>query len=286
MVLKTNGGGENDANHEVDSINRRSRLKPLIYLLVDFENVRPPAEDFARVRGEEYRLWIFHGPHQNKFDADKVMAWQPLGDQVRFVQSAKNGKNALDFHIAFCLGQAYQQDVVANRVAIYIVVSKDCGFESMFEYISSQGGTVKRASSIPKALTAAKKRKAKVANATNELSPQDKVKQPQITDEPKPQKIVKKSSDNATNQAQSLTKSSNNRGLLDKVIAFLKAHPKNLPTKLKALEHHLPSMIGGKTQEEAIKALMADLENEGIVKITGEKVEYTIPKAKKQDKKP
>ena len=79
-------------------------VKRVVHLLVDFENLRPPPADVARVRSGEFRLWVFHGPHQNKFDADLVKAWQPLGDRVDFVQSSKHGKNALDFHIAFTLG--------------------------------------------------------------------------------------------------------------------------------------------------------------------------------------
>ena len=61
-------------------------MKPLTYLLVDFENVQPAASEMALVRGDEYRLWIFRGPHQNKYDAAMAEAWQPLGRQASFVQ--------------------------------------------------------------------------------------------------------------------------------------------------------------------------------------------------------
>jgi hypothetical protein len=127
-------------------------MKPITYLFVDFENVQPPAEDFARVRGDEYRLWLFHGPHQNKFDADVVTAWQPLGERVRFVQAARRGKNALDFHIAFCLGQAQQHDAAQGSAARYLVVSNDTGFDALLEHMQTLGCQTARAASIAQAL--------------------------------------------------------------------------------------------------------------------------------------
>ena len=55
-------------------------MKPLTYLLVDFENLQPPAEDIALVRGEDRRLLIFHGPHQNKFSAEMLVAGNRSGN--------------------------------------------------------------------------------------------------------------------------------------------------------------------------------------------------------------
>ena len=267
-------------------------MKPLIYLLVDFENVKPPAEEFARVRGEEYRLWIFHGPHQNKFDVDMVVAWQPLGDQARFVQSSKNGKNALDFHIAFCLGQANQQDAAAKRAAIYIVVSKDGGFDALFDYIGSLGCTVKRVSSISKALATAKKQTSALANPVCGSQPvvvsasiQDTMEKHQITDTPTTKKKVVKSTTYVADQSQVPNLSANTTDALEKVIAHLSMHPKNRPTKCKTLENHVISILGSKVSNEKIKDLIADLVNDGIVKMTGQKVEYKIPKPRKLDKK-
>ena len=71
---------------------------PLTHLLVDLENLIPTAEEIALVRAEQYRLWIFRGPDQNKYGAELVEAWQPLGERVKFVKCTRKGKNALDFH--------------------------------------------------------------------------------------------------------------------------------------------------------------------------------------------
>ena len=46
----------------------------LTYILIDFENLQPTAADVSLIRGPDYRVLIFHGPHQNKFDAGMVKA--------------------------------------------------------------------------------------------------------------------------------------------------------------------------------------------------------------------
>jgi len=63
----------------------------LTYILVDFENVQPQLADLALLRGEDFRVLVFHGAHQNKFDAEMVKALQPLGDRMEWVQSDRHG---------------------------------------------------------------------------------------------------------------------------------------------------------------------------------------------------
>ena len=237
------------------------------YLLVDFENLQPPAEHVAQIRGEDYRLWVFHGPHQNKFAAEMVVAWQPLGDQVRFIQSAKTGKNALDFHIAFCLGQAQQQDAIAELAATYIVVSKDSGFDPLFDYMRSLGCAVGKADSIPDALV---------------LAAQLQLLQPNAGAKPAAKKAAKKSAKKPASKSTA-AHSTHGRESLEKMLAYLRANPKNRPTTRKALENHVPSMLGGKVINKEIPGLIAQLEDAGVVNTTGQKIEYKIPKSKSKN---
>ena len=83
----------------------------LTYILIDFENVQPEAEEWRLIRGAHYRIRLFHGPHQNKMEMESAKALLPLGRQLEFVQSDRNGKNALDFHIAFELGRLVEGGV-------------------------------------------------------------------------------------------------------------------------------------------------------------------------------
>ena len=81
----------------------------LTYILVDFENVQPQVADLGLLRGDDFRVHIFHGVHQNKFDVSMYKALQPLGDKVELVQSDRQGPDVLDFHISFYLGRLVRE---------------------------------------------------------------------------------------------------------------------------------------------------------------------------------
>ncbi len=102
--------------------------------------------------GRIFACGVLHGPQQKHFTADRVRAWQPLGEQVRFVQSTKAGKNALDFHIAFCIGEASARDRAGDSGAGHIIVSSDKGFDALFGYLSSLKIRIDRTETLPEAL--------------------------------------------------------------------------------------------------------------------------------------
>jgi hypothetical protein len=247
-------------------------METVTYLLVDFENLQPPAEHVAKVRGDSYRLWVFHGPHQNKFASDLVKAWQPLGDRVCFVQSSKAGKNALDFHIAFCLGQVQQQDADAKRAARYIVVTQDGGFDPLFEHMRLLGCAVGKAKSIPAALALAKQLKPGSASRPRHPGAAKKVAV---------KKATKKTAGKAATELKNAAKNVNGADAFDKLLAHLRAHPKNRPTTEKSLANHIPNMVGGTVTEKEVTDLMTPLLGAGVVTITGQKIEYRIPKSGK-----
>jgi hypothetical protein len=125
----------------------------LTHILVDFENVQPTAADIGLVRGDGLRLAIFRGPGQKKYSADVAEAWQPLGGNVTFVHCSKVGRNAVDMHIAFHLGEL----VAASRGgadgrARFVIVSKDTDFDPLLMYIRAQGFEASRVATIKAAL--------------------------------------------------------------------------------------------------------------------------------------
>lgn len=86
---------------------RRQGAVNLTCVLIDFENVQP--QDMSLLQGEQYRVTIFRGPHQNELDFDIAESLQPLGGNAKHVQSDRQGKNVLDFHMAFCLGRLVEE---------------------------------------------------------------------------------------------------------------------------------------------------------------------------------
>ena len=124
----------------------------LTYILVDFENVQPQVADLGLLRGDGFRVRIFHGVHQNKFDVSMYKALQPLGDKVELVQSDRQGPDVLDFHISFYLGRLLQEHLSQQRAARFFVISKDRGFDSLIVHIRSLGFEAHRVATIRAAL--------------------------------------------------------------------------------------------------------------------------------------
>lgn len=262
-------------------------MKPLIHLLVDFENRQPSPADVTSVRGDEHRLWLFHGPHQNKFTADMVVAWQPLGDRVRFVQSSKNGKNALDFHIAFYLGRLHEENCKAGRPARYVVVTGDGGFDALFSHMQGLECAVGRAGSIPEALALAATLQAPGSPGEGDPS----LAEPPavaIDDHPpataRPRKgIIKATPIEATSRSSKTSpvpRESMAADDVEKVVVELRAHPRNRPGDRRALERHVVSILGNKVTAPVARTVVDELERRKIVTFVGRKVEYRLPKAK------
>jgi hypothetical protein len=228
-----------------------STVSTALYLLVDFENVQPPPEDVARVRAGDHHLWVFHGPHQNKFDAAMVNAWKPLGDRLQLVQSAKPGKNALDFHIAYYLGVLHERDVIAKRRSMYVVVTGDGGFDVIFTHMRGQGCAVEKAGSIGEALALAKRLQA-------------------------PAKQAPEANEIATPSAPRGTLAEEDVG---KIIAALALYSRNRPATRKKLEPYVLSQLNNKVTPAVAQAVVKRLIKRGVVTLAGEKVAYVLPSA-------
>lgn len=230
-------------------------MSTLIHLFLDLENVQPTAAQLELVRGSHFRLWVLHGPQQKYFTSDRVRAWQPLGDQVRFVQSTKAGKNALDFHIAFCIGEASERDRAGESAACYIIVSSDKGFDALFGYLSSQKILIGRTESLPEALKVAAQVMAKP------------VAQPQPTVQPKPAVAAKP-------KAAAKPKPAGVSTSTERVLKDLREHPRNRPSTEKRLKNHVVSLLGKDATEQEVSRVMGELKARAVVKVEGTKVKY------------
>ena len=226
-------------------------MSTALHLLVDFENLQPPPEHVVRVRGEYSHLWVFHGPHQNKFDAAMVNAWKPLGDRLQLVQSSKNGKNALDFHIAYFLGVLREQDVAARRKSIYIVVTGDGGFDALFDFMRGQGCAVDKTGSIPEALALAERL----------------------------QTQAKKSSGSKAVEKPTALRATLVEEDIAKIVAALALDPKSRPATRKKLEPYVLARLGNKVTPAVAQAVVKQLTKRGVVTFDGEKIKYVLPAA-------
>lgn len=111
-------------------------------VLIDFENVQP--ESLAGLAPEHFQVKIFLGANQASIPTTLARSTQPRGDGVEYVQISGTGPNALDFHIAFYIGQFAEKD----PTACFHIVSKDKGFNPLIEHLKSRHITVVRSDSI------------------------------------------------------------------------------------------------------------------------------------------
>jgi hypothetical protein len=106
-------------------------------LFVDLENVQKI--DLARVPVDA-RVMIFYGMTQKKLPEDLVVQAQPLGARLKWIKISGQGPNALDFHIAFYLGQ----ELASSPASECAILSHDTGFDPLIRHLESLGHTCRR----------------------------------------------------------------------------------------------------------------------------------------------
>jgi hypothetical protein len=105
---------------------------PTNYVLIDFENVQP--KNLEILEKHPFKIFIFVGANQTKVPFDLATAMQNFGDNAKYIKISGNGKNALDFHIAFYIGQLSLQDPGGS----FHIISKDTGFDPLIKHLRSK----------------------------------------------------------------------------------------------------------------------------------------------------
>jgi hypothetical protein len=108
------------------------------YVLVDFENVQP--KNLEILKEHPFRVLVFIGANQTKFPRHFVVAMQALGEQADYVEISGSGPNALDFHIAYYIGELAAKDPAAQ----FHVISRDRGFDPLIRHLKGKKIRVQR----------------------------------------------------------------------------------------------------------------------------------------------
>lgn len=77
---------------------------------------------------------VFVGANQTKVAFESAVALQRMGSKAEYVKISGNGSNALDFHIAFYIGQLATQD----PTAYFHIISKDTGFDPLIQHLKTK----------------------------------------------------------------------------------------------------------------------------------------------------
>ena len=101
-------------------------------IFVDYENVQD-ISDLGKIESYDFKVLV--GKNQNKIPIEIVMKIQKFGTLVEWIQVSGQGKNALDFFIAYFLGKYIE----LKKYEEYVVISKDGGYEPLIKYLFDLG---------------------------------------------------------------------------------------------------------------------------------------------------
>lgn len=218
------------------------------YVLVDYEN--DPVKSLVLLKGVQFRVTLFLGPHNTKLPLDLVLAMQELGDRAKYVVLETPGKNALDFHVAYYLGALANED----PGGFFHIISKDTGFDPLIKHLKSRNVLCARSVAIEEMPCFA--RPAPDANASKAptiLAKQEPAK-PASIDE-----LIRVTIADLTNRK-----------------ACKPRTPKTLRSTMQAT---LGAKYGKNISPSELDAVYEALVKRGYVVVNGEKVSYALPAA-------
>jgi hypothetical protein len=220
------------------------------YFLIDFENVQPKA--LERLVPGAARVMVFLGQNQNKLTLDLAQALQPFGSDARYIQIQGSGPDAVDFHIAFYIGE-----IAATRPgSTFLIISKDKGFDPLIKHLGLRGIEAARLPEIP----------APVVQAIAPVAG------------PKPVKAAPAKAPPAKASAAS-AKPKPAAALTTKArakLAISQLKKSTQPTKLTALRASLLSWYQTAWGEKSVSAVLQSLQDSKVVVVSGTKVTYNL----------
>lgn len=112
------------------------------YVLIDFENVQP--KNLSILAAHPFKVFVFIGANQTKVPRHVAVAMQALGDRAKYVEIDGSGPNALDFHIAYYIGEL----AAADPTGSFHIISKDKGFDPLIRHLKGKKIRVRRESDL------------------------------------------------------------------------------------------------------------------------------------------
>ncbi len=215
------------------------------YLLVDFENV--PKVDLAALP-DDVSVPFFFGASQKSVSKDFLKTALKLGSRFVPVDIEGQGKNALDFHIAFYLGEYLARFADAECV----ILSRDKGFDPLVKHLLGRRFKVRRVAAIGEAFGATPAR----PEAARGRGAKPKSLTPPIV----------------SNKSESVPPE-----LLLRARSKLAALPtKNRPRKRQGLVKHLVSGLGRKYPEAFVQQVVNQLIHDGALQEANEQMTYRL----------
>jgi len=120
---------------------------PTNHVLIDYENLQP--ELLEALDLPHFRVMVFLGANQTKVPVELAALLQRLGTRAQYLRISGAGRNALDFHIAFYLGEllAKEPDTVFHIIAV------DGGYDPLLQHLRERNVSPASTSPSPKSPT-------------------------------------------------------------------------------------------------------------------------------------
>ena len=99
------------------------------YVLIDYENVQP--KNLELLFKHPFKVYVFVGENQAKIPFDLADKMQLLGKDAEYRKISGTGQNALDFHIAYYIGELAGKDPDSQ----FHIISKDKGFDPLIRHL-------------------------------------------------------------------------------------------------------------------------------------------------------
>lgn len=194
------------------------------YALIDLENIQPAS--LQKLRAEGYQLKVFVGANQAKVSVEFAEEVQQFGENAQYIRLTGSGKNALDFHIAFYMGQLTTSETDCQL----LVISKDTGYDPLLKHLRTLGIKANRSAAIVSAVTPSAPTNSQTGSSTKKSPAQMSMKE-----------------------------------RIHHVRQHLQKAGKAKPAKLKTLATALSSVFQKKLSELAINDIINELIKQGIV---------------------
>lgn len=106
-------------------------MKPA-FVLVDFENVQPAS--IGALDATAFSIMFLVGEKQRNMNIDVVQALSLSGIRCKIIRIEGNGRNALDFHIAYYIGRLSKE----HPGSAFHIISKDTGFDPLIGHLGKE----------------------------------------------------------------------------------------------------------------------------------------------------
>jgi len=240
---------------------------PIHYVLIDFENVHKI--DVGMLRSNAVNMIVLAGAKEKKIDFDLVQGMLENASSLRLVRLKSSSRNAVDFALAYYLGQA----VLEHSGASFHLVSKDKGYDPLVAHLRDRGFDVQRAGDC-EALSFSWVGKGRVAKKTAKKGAKKTAKKVV-------KKVAKKAVKKAAKQlakkrvvagAKALTK----HQAFERVYDNFQRSPGNLPARRKTLLSKIGQLIGHEAEGPVVAEVIRRLENASVLEFEGNTPIYSF----------